>query len=174
MARPYVLNEASLIRGKRISGHLSLEDRFWLQVKKTRTCWLWIGCKDKDGYGIIRVNSRGKRATHIAVNLCGKVVPKGMQVCHTCDNPSCVKPKHLFIGTRSDNMQDAKRKGRNYVKHGELCNFSKLTATTVLKIRRRYEEAEPYRGLFRAIAEEFGISRYQAYKIIKRQQWKHV
>lgn len=75
-------------------------------------CWLWIGATDRRGYGQLRDGGRNRVATHVALELDGRPVPKGMFACHKCDNPSCVNPAHIFIGTQLDNMRDALRKNR--------------------------------------------------------------
>lgn len=85
--------------------------RFWAKVRKTRTCWLWTGATDGHGYGVFHIGERNDvvRATHFAYE---GLIPDGSYVCHRCDNPGCVRPSHLFIGTQLDNMRDASRKGR--------------------------------------------------------------
>ena len=91
-------------------------ERFWDKVEKSTNsdgCWIWQSAKTRRGYGRFWYKRRYIVATHAAL-LFGKnvIVPNNMMVCHHCDNPECVNPDHLFIGTHYDNMQDCKRKGR--------------------------------------------------------------
>jgi hypothetical protein len=91
----------------------TLAERFWAKVQKTDGCWLWTGCRNRLGYGKIKVRSYVTEPAHrVALKLSGVEVPDDMDACHHCDNPRCVRPDHLFVGTRKDNMQDAVRKGR--------------------------------------------------------------
>src|SRR5581483_3046477 len=93
-----------------------LAERFWAKVLKTDGCWLWQGAPaGKGGYGQLRINGnepKREQAHRISLRLAGIEIPVGMVVCHRCDNPPCVRPDHLFIGTYSDNMRDCYRKGR--------------------------------------------------------------
>lgn len=91
---------------------LTLEDRFWAKVQKTKTCWLWTGSTYKSGHGQIWNGKKLERAHRVSWRLKHGKIPKGMKVCHHCDVPGCVRPSHLFLGTQKDNMEDAARKGR--------------------------------------------------------------
>jgi hypothetical protein len=75
-------------------------------------CWLWQRGTSNGGYPVVRFQGKTYSASHLALLAVGIRVPKGMDACHTCDTPLCVNPAHLFVGTRKDNMQDAKAKGR--------------------------------------------------------------
>ncbi len=95
---------------------LSLEDRFWMHVIKTESCWIWTGNRDKDGYGNIGNGPRDSykliRAHRLSYALHKGEVPDNLFVCHTCDKPYCVNPDHLFLGTAKDNENDKVNKGR--------------------------------------------------------------
>lgn len=92
-----------------------LMERFWNKVDTSNECWNWTGSKNKDGYGSVGsgLRSRTMLAHRMSYAINVGEIPKGMCVCHKCDNPSCVRPDHLFLGTRKDNMQDMVRKGRD-------------------------------------------------------------
>jgi len=85
------------------------------RCKVTSTgCWEFQGYKDEKGYGKIRVGKRIRRAHRYSYELAKGPIPKGMYVCHKCDNPSCCNPDHLFLGTPKGNTQDMIRKDRAY------------------------------------------------------------
>lgn len=107
----------------KLGNPIPIENRFWVRVKKTDTCWLWTGTKTRGGYGRVWFNKRNQPVTKIAWLLTyGEKFPEGLDACHKCDNPSCVRPDHIFPGTALDNMRDAKRKGRLNLKGLELGN----------------------------------------------------
>jgi len=93
--------------------------RFFEKINKTEKCWNWIAGKDKDGYGKIKIDGKMVQAHRASWVIHNGDIPNGMCVLHRCDNPSCVNPEHLFIGTRLDNARDRDVKGRN--------GYSKIT-----------------------------------------------
>jgi hypothetical protein len=110
-----------------------------------------------------------RRECHLAHRLvweeCFGPIPEGLCVCHHCDNPPCVNPEHLFLGTQADNMRDMITKGRRARQTGENAPGRKLTAEQVEEIRKAI-------GTTRAIASRFGISQSQVSKIRRREQWQ--
>lgn len=93
----------------------SFADRFWSKVEKSDGCWTWMAALHESGYGIIGLGGRGAgvdRAHRVSWRMHFGEIPKGMFVCHRCDNPKCVRPEHLFLGTAKDNSDDKWKKGR--------------------------------------------------------------
>lgn len=88
--------------------------RFFSKFEKSNECWNWNGSKNEAGYGTLGNKYAHRMAWQIANN---KEIPSGMVICHHCDNPSCVNPNHLFIGTQKDNMQDMIKKNRQVKKN---------------------------------------------------------
>lgn len=97
----------------------TFEQRFWSKARKTDGCWVWLAGKDKDGYGNFSVGQRATarpvRAHRVAWELTHGSIPDGLFVLHECDNPPCVRPDHLFLGTNQNNMDDMVAKGRGSI-----------------------------------------------------------
>ncbi len=132
---------------------IPLQERFWAKVDKSshpHGCWLWTGAKTRSGYGRIGIDGHQRPAHRIALVLVGQLVPKGMDTCHKCDNPTCVNPAHLFVGTRAENVADMTRKHRGiYV--GKPCA---LTAAQVKEASYMLKSGKS-RG---EVAHYFGVS----------------
>ena len=149
----------------------TLAERFWAKVDKRgpNECWEWQGYKIPAGYGQIREGvggSRNLRVHRVSWELAnGCPIPTGKFVCHHCDNPSCVNPAHLWIGTNADNQRDMVNKGRSG--RGARTRNSKLTEQDVHEIRQMLSRDI----LQRVIAKKYGVTRATISKIKTGETW---
>ena len=114
----------------RLVGPETVEERFWQKVRVEDGCWEWTASRHYKGYGWFRVGDRMEKAHRVSYLLHHGPIPEGMSVLHKCDNPACVRPDHIFLGTQQENIADMVRKGR--VSRGP---GSTLTDADVLAIR---------------------------------------
>ena len=129
-----------------------VEERFWSFVARGALddCWEWQG--GGEGYGRFWVDGRNLGSHRFSWELANGPVPKGLLVCHTCDNPPCVNPAHLFLGTSTDNNRDRAAKGRSAVNRPP---HTKLSTEDVGKIRERYKAG----GVTQyQLADEYGVT----------------
>lgn len=151
-------------------------ERLWkrIDVKEADLCWPWKGHVNEWGYGSISYKGKTWGTHRLAYMLKNGPVPDGLFVCHTCDNPRCCNPSHLWLGTAKDNFHDAVKKSRNTLKickPGEGNGHHKLTTDQVIEIRRSY----PHSGkTMKQIGIEYGVSRDAIFDVIRRRKWKHV
>ena len=153
-----------------------LGEGFWARVQTTglpKACWEWTGARLVSGYGVIQLPGiPSKFLAHrisMALFLDLKLAAlNGLEVCHECDNPRCVRPDHLFIGTHADNMRDGASKRR--WPHGTRHHNSKLTEDQVRQIRRRVAAGESQATMCR----EFGLTSNAVHAVIHRRTWTHV
>jgi hypothetical protein len=122
--------------------------KFNSYIQRTETCWKWLGAKHTSGSGAIRIEGKLYRAPRISYEINKGVIPDGLYVCHTCDNPNCVNPKHLFLGTQIDNMRDMVKKGRQRNKGGDNSTYHKVTSQDVIEIRSRKCSTREYATKF--------------------------
>ena len=150
----------------------NMEERFWTKVIKSSSekCWLWQAFVNPDGYGQFRYKDRMVNAHRISWKLSGNSISNGEVICHKCDNPSCVNPKHLFSGTQTDNIKDMDNKGRRGSAIGEKSGRSKLTEKEVLEIRKLRKQG--YK--LKEISKKFNVSLYTIYDISNRRTWRHI
>ncbi len=134
--------------------------RFWskVDVGNPDECWEWISFRDSEGFGHFSIKGRQYYSHRVAWYLTFGRISKGLCVCHHCDNPSCVTPSHLFLGTQRDNLQDASRKG----------HWGKLTADDVREIREILSEGDWSR---QEIADAFGVRRSHISRIKRGKKW---
>lgn len=146
-------------------------ESLWLQVKKTDSCWLWQGYRERAGYGVFRLSGASIKAHRQAwINTYGPI-PEGLYVCHKCDNPPCVNPTHLFLGAPRDNSRDAAQKGR--IKNGDQRGESNNAAKLSLQLMRRIKRARESGLSYRAIGARFKISHTHARHIATGLRWQH-
>lgn len=145
----------------------TLETRFWSKVDKRgpADCWLWTGGQAK--YGIIWVDgvTRYRGAHRISYQMANGDIPDGMLVCHKCDNPLCVNPEHLFLGTPGDNVRDMISKKRNVTTPGEKNAMAKLNWSRVREIRAKG-------GNHLALSKEYGVSRRTISDVLANRKWR--
>lgn len=154
-----------------------LAERFNAKVARAEPdqCWLWTASQNGRGYGYISQGGRGRHllAHRVAYEFANGPIPPGLIVLHRCDVPACVNPRHLRLGTPTDNMQDAINKGRFKFRHpcGEANPHAKLTAEQVMAIRERKAAAAATIG---RIGAEYGVSESTVKKICNGDLWPHV
>lgn len=145
--------------------------RFWSHVRVggRLECWEWQAGLRCGGYGVFVLRHGKTLPSHrfIWSEIHGEI-PKGLNICHKCDNPRCVNPRHLFIGTQYDNIQDQIRKGR--MVRGEQHGRAKLRAAQVLEIRALSNSGVT----FAEIGRRFSIAWQHAQNIVNRRIWRHV
>lgn len=144
----------------------SLEERFWEKVQKGEAdeCWLWLGAfVKKIGYGQIRVNSRKVYAHRYSYALhYGIELRDDSLVLHSCDNPKCVNPHHLFMGTQADNMRDMIQKGRQKIYRGNASNLARYTESDFHKVLELHAKGLPQSEIVKAT----GISQAHVSRIL--------
>ena len=161
-------------------------EKFWQRVCKTDNCWLWLGQKSKKGYGafyIIRTSSakEGNKFLRLAHRVAYKINagtdPGLLCVLHHCDNPACVNPEHLFLGTKGDNNRDRHEKGRTKLNPqgnhavGAANGKVKLTEQQVRKIRNEYSGKY---GEIAELARAHGVHHSTVWAILKGKWWTHI
>lgn len=147
--------------------------RFQKHVKISESgCHEWISSLNNTGYGRFELNGKTHSAHRIAWELANGPIPEGMCVLHHCDNRRCVNPKHLFLGSLSDNALDAVAKGRIVSPKlgGENHPMVKLTKEKVLEIRASHTKGETQKD----IAVRHNISQTHVSSIVRRKTWKHI
>ena len=148
--------------------------RFWARVDRSGgadSCWPWLGARHYRGYGRYGKGLKGPSFSHrMAWFLTNGGIPPRAEICHSCDNPPCCNPAHLFIGTHQQNMADMVRKGRSRISRGEDNPTAILTAAQVTDIRQRLLAKTPQKTL----AAEYGVSKSTIGAIATGRIWAHL
>ncbi len=142
------------------------QERFWAMVQKGEGCWEWQGARSLHGYGCFKgPGGKSLRASRVSWELSNGAIPKGLHVLHECDNPPCVRPDHLSVGTHQENMDDMASKGRSA---GSLRGGNpKLSIQQVNEIRERGSGGESYVS----IAKSFDITPQAVGQLLRGQTW---
>ena len=150
-------------------GMKTVEERFWEKVRITPGCWEWTGATFAKGYGQFSVgHSINLRAHRFSWRLHHGTIPRGLYVCHKCDNPCCVRPSHLFLGNAKSNYEDARTKGRHAC--GTKIYRAKLNPNSVRRIRKMIARGDAVKG----IARKFQIDPVAIRNIRQGRGWAHV
>lgn len=167
-------------------------DRFWGKVDKESSaifyngtrCWEWIGAKNKSGYGHywVRHKKTNWKSHRASWNIHYGEIPDNLLVCHHCDNPSCINPIHLFLGTSKDNALDRESKHRNgskpgrrkrpeTIQYGERSPNHKLTKKQVAEIRQLYKPLVRGWG-HQSLANKYGVAKSTIAAVVRGKNWK--
>lgn len=154
--------------------------RFWAKVNVLgkQECWEWQGTISNNGYGQMHRKRKQLYPHRVAWELTHGGIPKGVFVCHHCDNKPCCNPSHLFLGTSAENTRDAMKKGllprgsKNWMfgKSGEKHPNAKLTDSKVAEIRNRCANGEPQL----TVAKCYGITQTNVWRIVHKITWGHI
>lgn len=142
---------------------------FWSKVQRGDDCWLWTGSRNARGYGSFGLRGRRTALAHrVSFFLATNRDPGALLVCHRCDNPPCVNPGHLFLGTDADNAADQKSKGRTPSRHGQRNSRARLSLEQVESIRRMRASG----ALLRDVAAAFEVSKGHVSHICSGRAWR--
>lgn len=148
-------------------------DRFWAQVgEHGEGCWEFTGCRVSDGYGMITWEGRQQPASRVSWLIHHGPIPADQVVRHRCDNPPCIRPDHLLLGTVADNNHDMWERGNPQIPQlkGQEANGAKLSNDEALLVHRRRASGESVQSL----ADEFNVSTSTIYKIGQGRRWQHL
>lgn len=148
----------------------ALAARLWPRVILGDGCWEWTGPRNPNGYGTLAFEGRPQRAHRAAWEVSRGPIPAGAHVLHRCDNPPCVRPDHLFLGSNKDNVADRHAKGRDAHNKGESGGRAKLKNQDIYDIR-----AAAARGAgLGDLARRYRLNHGTVWAVVHRRSWKHL
>jgi hypothetical protein len=147
----------------------TIAERFMEHVNKTPSCWIWTASTDRDGYGHMWVDGKLIPTHRLAYLLFVGDIQNNFYVLHSCDNPICVNPNHLFLGSQTDNMQDMIKKNRIPPRSGENNGRSKITQKQAVEIKEKYSTGKFTQA---QLSDEYGISKSAIAYITRCEHWK--
>ena len=155
----------------RIIGNDLLRFLSYINKDCKNNCWEWMASSDQNGYGVFWLKDRLHKAPRASWMLLVGDIPSGMNICHHCDNPSCVNPSHLFLGTQADNVRDMVNKGRNKggpgAKLGQSHHMAKLNEDLIIAARQRISNGEKLTH----IAKEYGCNHSTLSVAVRGKTW---
>lgn len=176
-------SQACFYSHRRNPDQADVAKRFWEKVHKgdaADACWVWVASTTRRGYGTIRIGGRQLAAHRLSWELHNGPISDGLFVCHRCDNPMCVRPDHLWLGSHTENMQDMVAKGRRVDgpslnpeqrARGASHGCARLSNEDVVAMRALYDAGD---ASAKELAERFGLSLRHTFKIVRRQSWRHL
>jgi hypothetical protein len=156
-------------RGREIFYH-DPADKLRVNSQRQGDCIEWTGSKNAKGYGRTTFLGKMKLTHRVAYELVHGPISDDMRVCHRCDNPPCINPDHLFLGTQADNVSDMFKKGRGHDRRGEGHAQVKLTNAQVIEIRRCHAAGESMKSL----ATRYNYNMGSMWSLLKGRTWSHL
>ena len=156
--------------------------RFVTKFRVGDRCWEWTAACTGGGYGTIKIKNKQCYAHRLMWKVANsKSIPDNMEICHTCDNPKCVRPDHLFLATHYENMQDRNNKERIGYVSGEESHLSKLTKKDVINIRNSWNNNKTKKTRYgvktkfcKDMASKYGVCMSNIAHIINNTRWKNI
>lgn len=138
-------------------------------------CWEWKGAHKKpQGYGIVSAGGRQLKAHRLVYAVLVGPVSNDVYVCHSCDNPPCCNPAHLYLGTQSNNMIDRRERGRDNSRKGEAHHKAKLTDADILAIRAEWNATARHYGLLQRLSRQYDVHPDTISRVVHRKGWDHL